>query len=379
MANARLFLALAAIMVLARPLSAADGETPIAQTEIRDAARRALPLVQKAAASYPNHRTCFSCHHQTLPMLAMVAARAKGLEIDETLLQSQADFTHDSFKEKVKSMREGRGVGGAAMTAGYALWALDLAGRSREEVSEAMVAYILKTQRPDGTWPLGGRRPPLEESQVTGGVLASIGMRKFAGPTQREEVEKAVGKVKTWIVDAPLKVQEDRNFLLWGLQQLGAEADAIDKARSAAIATQHDDGGWPAKDDLPSDAYATGQTLARLFDAGLPVTHAASQRGLRFLLKTQRDDGSWKVETRSRPIQTYFDNGDPHGKHQFISTPATCWAVVALASALDPGPAVTASPAPESAASLPRAPSRSPSDAPASARPRKRAGSLDPS
>src|SRR5262249_38804403 len=34
----------------------------------------------------------------------------------------------------------------------------------------------------------------------------------------------------------------------------------------------------------------------------------------------------------------FFDNGDPHGKHQFISTPATCWAVVALAGALTPGP-----------------------------------------
>ncbi len=28
--------------------------------------------------------------------------------------------------------------------------------------------------------------------------------------------------------------------------------------------------------------------------------------------------------------------GDPHGKHQFISTPATCWAVAALATALAP-------------------------------------------
>jgi N-acyl-D-amino-acid deacylase len=48
-------------------------------------------------------------------------------------------------------------------------------------------------------------------------------------------------------------------------------------------------------------------------------------------LRTQHDDGSWLVETRSKPVQVYFDNGDPHGKSQFISVAATSWAVAALA------------------------------------------------
>ncbi len=58
------------------------------------------------------------------------------------------------------------------------------------------------------------------------------------------------------------------------------------------------------------------------------------RRGIAFLLKSQLPDGSWKMESRSKPIQVYFDNGDPHGKNQFISTPATCWAVAALSIAL---------------------------------------------
>jgi hypothetical protein len=53
-----------------------------------------------------------------------------------------------------------------------------------------------------------------------------------------------------------------------------------------------------------------------------------------FLLKTQQPDGSWLVETRSKPIQKFFDNGDPHGKSQFISITATGWAVAALATTL---------------------------------------------
>ena len=46
--------------------------------------------------------------------------------VDDGLLQSQAEFSHASFKELVDSMG-GEGVGGGAMTIGYGFWALELA------------------------------------------------------------------------------------------------------------------------------------------------------------------------------------------------------------------------------------------------------------
>ncbi|GAC1473596.1 MAG: hypothetical protein NVSMB9_22500 [Isosphaeraceae bacterium] len=300
------------------------------------AATKGLALARKAAASYPTHRDCFSCHHQTLPMLAMVEARDRGLEGDEALLQEQADFTFESFQGKVPAMRKGEGIGGGAMTVGYALWALDLAGRKPDETIDAMVAFLLKTQESKGQWSSASRRPPLEESSVTITVLAASGIDRFASPERRNEAAKAISRAKHWLADAPVRVQEDRNSKLWGLVRLGAEASAIDAARAAVLDAQEKDGGWAAEAGLPSDAYATGQTLARLRNAGLPADHPAYRRGLQFLLKTQWDDGSWKVVTRSKPIQADFDNGDPHGKNQFISTAATCWAVVGLVGALPP-------------------------------------------
>ncbi len=58
-----------------------------------------------------------------------------------------------------------------------------------------------------------------------------------------------------------------------------------------------------------------------LEEAGCDVAGQTYQRGLRYLLETQCEDGSWKVETRVKPIQVYFDNGDPHGKHQIYLDP----------------------------------------------------------
>jgi len=50
-------------------------------------------------------------------------------------------------------------------------------------------------------------------------------------------------------------------------------------------------------------------------------------------LKTQLEDGSWFVQSRSFPIQKYFESGFPHGRNQFISAAATSWATIALVSA----------------------------------------------
>jgi N-acyl-D-amino-acid deacylase len=43
---------------------------------------------------------------------------------------------------------------------------------------------------------------------------------------------------------------------------------------------------------------------------------------------------SWHVKTRAKPVQVFFDNGDPHGKDQFISITSTGWSIGALARTL---------------------------------------------
>ena len=53
-------------------------------------------------------------------------------------------------------------------------------------------------------------------------------------------------------------------------------------------------------------------------------------RGVKYLLETQQKDGTWRVLTRSEPIQEYFESGFPHKEDQFISIAASCWSVIAL-------------------------------------------------
>ena len=82
---------------------------------------------------------------------------------------------------------------------------------------------------------------------------------------------------------------------------------------------------------LESDSYATGQALYALYESGLLKTDdPAFQKGISFLLKTQYEDGSWRVRSRSIPFVPFVQNGFPHEKDQFISAAGTNWATMAL-------------------------------------------------
>ena len=42
-----------------------------ADDAMRTAVQRAIPLIEKSAATYIEERSCFSCHHQALTVMAL--------------------------------------------------------------------------------------------------------------------------------------------------------------------------------------------------------------------------------------------------------------------------------------------------------------------
>ena len=72
-------------------------------------------------------------------------------------------------------------------------------------------------------------------------------------------------------------------------------------------------------------------------------TIAPTARASSFCCVPQIDDGSWIVETRSVPIQAYFESGFPYGVNQWISAAATGWATTALALATETPQTIPAS------------------------------------
>src|SRR5260370_407212 len=228
------------------------------RTQVLAAVERGVAVVEKAARNYPAHRKCFTCHHQTLPLLAIHEARKAHIRTDDVLAGEIADFTAASFRRQIDSLRAGENIGGRGLTVGYGLMTLHLAGTKSDDLSDAMVAYLLKIQDVDGDWGVHGIRPPAEASLPMCTVVAASGLKTFASEGKNDPAQAAIEKARAWLAAAKLDSNEDRVARLWGLGLLGGTDAERSAARAALLATQRDDGGWGQTAEMASDAYAAG-------------------------------------------------------------------------------------------------------------------------
>ena len=337
-------------VVLCQPLvSAADRPSPDA---LKAAVEKALPLLASSADQYTQERQCFSCHHQALPAMALAAARKAGFEIDGDGARKQSQFTIEHFQKLKEPLLRGESVAGGPYSAGYALVGLAAGKWQRDETTAGIVTYLERTQEDDGRWRIRTHRPPLEDNDVTATALAIKGLLEYGAPRESTDGEKKpddadrdedapddlkerVAKSQKWLLEHKPQSTEEAAYRVLGLKWTSADPEKIRAAADELRRLQRDGGGWAQLPDMEPDAYATGQALAALQESGAATEGERTAKALKFVLETQLEDGSWLVQTRSKPIQKYFESGFPHEKSQFISICATSWAVTALSRAYE--------------------------------------------
>lgn len=305
---------------------------------IRTAISKSLPLLEKGAkGSMEARKQCFTCHNQGLPIMALTLARTRGFDIDDEHIQAQLEFTREFLARNQEDYKAGKGQGGQIDTAGFAMWMLENCGHKPDELTAAVSEYFLLFQKDRDYWRPQSRRPPTEQSYFTSTYVALRGLRTYGTPEQKDRIALRTEQVLKWMLETKPVDTEDHVFRLRGLHLAGAPAVAIQQAVEDLLKLQRDDGGWAQLADASSDVYATGTALAALHQSGsLATESAAYQKGLKYLLSTQCEDGSWHVVTRSKPIQVYYESGYPHEKDQFISIAAASWATVALTLSVSP-------------------------------------------
>jgi len=322
-------------------------DSPVGQprraSSVREAIERSIPPLQRADVAFMKKSGCVSCHNNSLAAMAMTAAHTSGLPMNEQISRAQLQATAAYLDGNRERALQGLGIPGGLDTVGYILFGMAAGKYPADEVTDVWARYLKNTQSLDGRWRIQAARPPLESSDIEATATAMRALQVYAPRARRVEYEKAVRLAARWLESARPKSTEDRVFQLLGLQWAGGNRAAgnkvvnrvVKKVGEELLTSQRPDGGWAQLVTLESDAYATGQVLTALKESGvLPVSSAAYQRGVQFLLNSQFEDGSWYVRTRTLPVQPYFDSEFPHGGDQFISAAATNWAVTALAPAV---------------------------------------------
>lgn len=315
---------------------------------VKKAVERSLPTLQKSATTFVAKSKCVSCHHQALASMTFALTRERGFNVDEKVAKEQAQAVYNLISS-AKGLLQQAGTNPAAeriidtltvdpaSTVSYLGSGLAAEQWKRDELMELAALYLARKQTEEGYWPVLEARPPIQSSDFSSTALAVRVLRTYAPDSQAKAMEQRIERARNWMKTAAVKTNEDRVFRLLGLHWSGVSAADLKQETKELLATQRDDGGWSQMEGMGSDAYATGQALVALNQAGgIAVTHPAYQRGYKYLLKTQKEDGSWFVEARSIPVQVFLDTDFPHGKSQFISFPATCWATMALALTVEP-------------------------------------------
>jgi glyoxylase-like metal-dependent hydrolase (beta-lactamase superfamily II) len=310
---------------------------------VRAAIDASLPLLQRADTVFLERAGCISCHNNSLFQMTAAALRPKGFRIDETAVSGQMARTRAYLASWRERELQDIAIPGQIDTTSYILAGLVDASYTPDAATDALARYVKRRQYADGSWRIASHRPPIESGSITTTAVAIRSLRSYAPAPLEAEYARAVRRGVSWLAAATPKNTEDHAFMLLGLSWAGdADASAIRKTAGALIAQQRQDGGWNQIPTLASDAYATGQALVALATSGaLTPDDEAYRKGVRFLLDTQLEDGSWYVRSRAIPIQPYFDSEFPHGPDQFISAAATNWATMALAAA---APQAAASP-----------------------------------
>ena len=306
-----------------------------APTSLRPAVERSIALLERASGTFFVNSACGACHAQNVTDFAVAAARTAGVPVNDTAATQRANGAAAAFGATATRLLE-RFDGPTVDILLYTLGALAAAGYPPDRATDAMLFNEVAQQRADGKWHGGGvMRPPMEDGDFARTALGVRSLVVYGPPARAAEMKERTQRAVAWLRAAKPRTAEDRSFRMLGLTWGHAERSIIERSARDIVALQRADGGWGQRDEMTSDAYATGLTLYALLESGaITPSSEAVKRGTNYLLSTQRADGSWYVRSRSPKFQPYFEGGFAYGPDQWISSMATGWATTALASSM---------------------------------------------
>jgi hypothetical protein len=189
---------------------------------------------------------------------------------------------------------------------------------------KAMLALVIADQDNDGAWRLGYVWEP---HGSTPDVMTALALLAIGGaPDLDADGKSALQKGLKWLATAKAAdTPQSEAMRLVLSKRLGRPTTEREPLAKSLLSRQNTDGGWGQTKEAKSDAFATGQALYALAEAGRKSDDPALAKAREFLIKSQQVDGSWAMT--SRP-------GGPGGKSaknlEPISHVGSAWAHLGL-------------------------------------------------
>jgi hypothetical protein len=334
-----MFSLLLTIATLAQ-VEAASSKPDIGAPQVRQSVDKSLEYLSAEGLAWETKK-CVSCHHGPWMMWSGYEAKRRGFTVDDEALATvrvgalKAYSNHPTMRPTSRDM-----LNDLAINVTYLAQGLGASGELDTETTtffDKAASHLLRQQKEDGSWrviihktnkdgePIEFLMPPLIDADdvTTMWALLTLQAREPAGI---DPAALAASKQRGLSFLSTVPPSDTLHALVLRImlyQQLGKTAE-VQSLVHQLLSEQQPDGGWRQVKKLPSDALGTGQAMLALTTADVPANHSAFAEARRFLLNSQKEDGSWFVVSRA------------YEPPEFSSYIGTAWATLGLVRTLPP-------------------------------------------
>jgi squalene-hopene/tetraprenyl-beta-curcumene cyclase len=297
---------------------------------VRETIDRGLTFLAKDNLAWKEKRPCAECHHAPFTIWALNEGKKQGYAVEEKAL---ADLTAWAVARDIPARapkQEPVDLNEAPLLLALGVEAGD--ARATQDGLKKLLTSVLGDQGKEGSWKLSYEFRPIGSSPEVLTTLALLALSAPNAPDLGQAGKAARERGLAWLrgarPDEELQAAALR-LILWRRLELPSREwePLVEKLRSA----QNADGGWGQLKKANSDAYATGQALYALAEAGVKPDDEAVRKAQSFLAKTQREDGAWTMVSRA-----IMRDGKPPKNLEPITHAGSAWAVLGLVRSAPP-------------------------------------------
>lgn len=291
---------------------------PGAVPSVRAAVARSLPYIERHGVAWIEKHGCVSCHQVPVLVWSHNQAAAQGFAVDREKLDEWNRFTVAQSLGKERDNTDGI----------QQLILGRVSGAVTDDELAALAGVLAAAQRADGSWRAGGQLPGQRRSKPETHRVSSLWMTLALDSAGAED--ETLTRAREFLGE-PAAEGESTKLLVASLLAADrfGEPEHARELLTRLLAEQRGDGGWGWLRGEETDAFATGQSLYALAQlrraAADPAIDLAIERASRFLVETQREDGSWPQRSTLR---------EEHGETDASAYWGTGWAAIGLLHSL---------------------------------------------
>lgn len=334
-------------------LNMAHAQTVTLPDRAKPVIAKGIEFLEADMARWRSEQGCAACHHGPMYLWSLNLARKQGYAVNEPALgemthwllsdeearllpkpvtKTPATASSQAADRVMAAMMGRRGLLQPSIYLAHALRTLPEGEPLRQEAWQQVLNHFAQAQMPDGSFVGAVGRPPIFNTPQILTLTAVLALAEADSQPDSlrldDTARQTLRRATAWLdLQSADETHQGLVLRLW-LSSLDPQASPkTSELISTLRSQQRSDGGWSQAAEMASDAFATGQTLYVLQRAGIREDDLAVARGIEFLVRSQRDDGTWAMISRPHPeTASRAENLNP------ITYAACAWGVLGLVS-----------------------------------------------